>query len=230
MKRLVTLLFILMPMLLFAQDIIITMNEEKIDAKIITVTKTEVHYKKQSNIEGPTFILPKEDIHTIIFCDGSVNTFIHNSTPVNTQPIAMQGTTIVEEIHDQNIYTTAEFRGTYLPKFSYQKVHVPGKKNKKWRYCGGNMILTEREFGNFLQMYCKEAYEHYRKANIWSTVGCCLILVGFVPTLVCCIVAMSHSSQILSTYNIYCATQEIGLNTEFIMEDQIQLAKIIPLE
>lgn len=231
MKNIFLLFAALFPIVLCAQDIIVTTTEEKIDAKIVTISKDEIHYKKANYLDGPTFIISKQEVNRIIFGDGSVNIYDHTNSR-NVQSVNskyLEGMSITTEEYDETIYRASDFRGDYLPKFSYQKVNVPGKKNKKWRYCGGNMVLTEREFANFLQMYCKEAYDYYRKASVWLTVGCCLILVGFVPTIVCCIVSMSHSSQILSTYNLYCASQDVGLNTEQMFSDHVQIAKIIPM-
>lgn len=233
MKKVVLLFVALFPLLVCAQDIIITINEEKIDAKVVTVAKDEIHYKKADYLDGPTFIISKQEVNSIIFGDGSVNIYNHtNANSVQSVNMKSVDTIIIatEEVYDETVYTAAEYRGNYLPKFTYEKVHVPGKKYKKWRYCGGNMVLTEREFGNFLQMHCKEAYDYYRKGSISLTVGCCLILVGFIPTLVCCIVSMCYSTQVLSVYNNYCASQNIAFDTNLMIGDHVQIAKIIPIE
>ena len=57
MKKVVLLFVALFPLLVCAQDIIITINEEKIDAKVVTVAKDEIHYKKANYLDGPTFII-----------------------------------------------------------------------------------------------------------------------------------------------------------------------------
>lgn len=58
-----------------ALDIIVTKDSERIDAKIIEVTDTEVSYKRTDYKEGPTFVLKTSDISSIIYSNGAVQTF-----------------------------------------------------------------------------------------------------------------------------------------------------------
>ena len=57
---------------LFSQDIIITTDAKKIEAKITEVSKSEIKYKKFDYQDGPTFILSTDDIVTIIYANGEV--------------------------------------------------------------------------------------------------------------------------------------------------------------
>lgn len=57
---------------LVAQDIIVTKDAKKIEAKILEVSKSEIKYKELDNPEGPTFILEVEDINTVIYANGKV--------------------------------------------------------------------------------------------------------------------------------------------------------------
>ena len=66
---------------LFAQDIIITTDARKIEAKILEVSKTEIKYKEQSNLNGPTFILETKEISSIIYSNGQVK--VYNQAPQN---------------------------------------------------------------------------------------------------------------------------------------------------
>lgn len=55
-----------------AQDVIITTDAQKIDAKIIEVSKTEIKYKEKDNPNGPTFVLETGEISSIIYANGKV--------------------------------------------------------------------------------------------------------------------------------------------------------------
>ena len=55
-----------------AQDIIVTTDAKKIDAKITEVTKSEIRYKEFDNQGGPTFILGTDDIVAIIYSNNKV--------------------------------------------------------------------------------------------------------------------------------------------------------------
>lgn len=57
---------------LMAQDIIVTMDAQKIEAKILEVSKTEIKYKEKDNLNGPTFILDTKEISSIIYSNGKV--------------------------------------------------------------------------------------------------------------------------------------------------------------
>lgn len=58
-----------------AQDIIVTKDSERIDAKILEVSDTEVSYKKAGYVEGPTFVMKTSEISSIIYSNGDVQTF-----------------------------------------------------------------------------------------------------------------------------------------------------------
>ena len=57
---------------LWAQDIIVTNDAQKIEAKILEVSKTEVKYKEKSDLNGPTFILETKEISSIVYSNGKV--------------------------------------------------------------------------------------------------------------------------------------------------------------
>jgi len=55
-----------------AQDIIITNDAQKIDAKILEVSKSEIKYKEKDNFDGPIFTLETKEISSIIYANGKV--------------------------------------------------------------------------------------------------------------------------------------------------------------
>lgn len=57
---------------LVAQDIIVTKNAKKIDAKILEVSTSEIRYKELDNLDGPIFILRADEINSIIYANGKV--------------------------------------------------------------------------------------------------------------------------------------------------------------
>ena len=60
---------------LSAQDVIITQQSERIDAKVIRVTETEIEYKRNSNPDGPTFVMPLKKVSAILYANGEVQSF-----------------------------------------------------------------------------------------------------------------------------------------------------------
>ena len=55
-----------------AQDIIVTNEAQKIEAKITEVSKAEVRYKEFDNLDGPVFVIETKEISSIIYSNGKV--------------------------------------------------------------------------------------------------------------------------------------------------------------
>lgn len=58
-----------------AQDLIVMKNAEEIQAKVTVVTTDEVSYKKWSNLEGPSYTIPKSAIFYIKYQNGEKEVF-----------------------------------------------------------------------------------------------------------------------------------------------------------
>lgn len=66
---------LVLSMLGFAQDIIITRDAKRIESKIQEVSLTEVRYQTWDNLDGPVFVLPTSEISVITFQNGTVKVF-----------------------------------------------------------------------------------------------------------------------------------------------------------
>lgn len=84
MKRLVLILFMISATLLHAADIIITRSSTKINAIIEEVGTTSIKYHTTDNPKGPLVVLETNQIATIIYGNGDVQTF--GEEPVVEQP------------------------------------------------------------------------------------------------------------------------------------------------
>ncbi|MBQ9548006.1 MAG: hypothetical protein IJV01_02460 [Bacteroidales bacterium] len=77
MKRLFfVLLTLLAGLTVSAQDIIIKKSGASIRAKVLEERATEVSYKAFSNLDGPTYILPKSEIFSITYANGQKSEFV----------------------------------------------------------------------------------------------------------------------------------------------------------
>lgn len=72
---------------LVAQDIIVTTNSKRIDAKILEVSKKTIKYKESDNLEGPTYVLDTEDINSIIYGNGKVVLYNEQGPEVSQKPV-----------------------------------------------------------------------------------------------------------------------------------------------
>ena len=76
MKCLVTLLVVcLLCIVSKAQDIIVTNDAVRIDVIVEEVSETAIRYKKANNPTGPTFVIGTDKIASIIYQNGSVQSF-----------------------------------------------------------------------------------------------------------------------------------------------------------
>lgn len=66
-----------------ADDVIITVDAERIDAIISEISDTEVKFKRKSNPDGPLVVMSTEKIATIIYSNGTVQAF-DKKTPQTT--------------------------------------------------------------------------------------------------------------------------------------------------
>ena len=71
----------------FAQDIIVTKDAKRINAKVTEVNVDNVRYKNYDNLDGPVYTLPKSDIASIVYQNGQEETFSSEST---TQKMSVQ--------------------------------------------------------------------------------------------------------------------------------------------
>ena len=68
-------LVLLQSLLLMATDVIVTKDERTIEAKILEVSKTEIHYKEANYLDGPTFVISTDEISSITYGNGTVTVF-----------------------------------------------------------------------------------------------------------------------------------------------------------
>ncbi len=58
-----------------ADDVLITKNSQKINAKIEEVGFDVIKYRRSDNLTGPIYTIPKSDVITVIFENGTVEVF-----------------------------------------------------------------------------------------------------------------------------------------------------------
>lgn len=79
------------------KDIIVLKNNTKIECHIQEVSKSEIKYKKLTNTNGPLFVEETNDILTIIFRDGTVQSYNQQSASATTSSVTTQEKTSSSE-------------------------------------------------------------------------------------------------------------------------------------
>lgn len=128
----------------YAQDVIITRDAKRVEAKILEVSSSEIKYKEFNNLEGPTFVLTTGEINTIIYQNGTVKVF--DQQPRQAAPA----------------YGAAP---AYAPAYGTPQATGTPIVRDDDTYIMGDVHMTEDQYIAFVQQNCTQAYEQYMKGK-----------------------------------------------------------------
>ncbi len=149
-----------------AQDIIVTTDAERINAKIVEISSYDILYKQASDLDGPTTRLPLSNIVSILFEDGRVSVFNND----------LKNPALYDKVVRQPL--------------------LPGviTKQKKTYFLTEDTQVTkmsEEAYLKFIENNCPEAWQSYQRGErCWSLgwrffgSGLCLEAVGIPVYLV----------------------------------------------
>ena len=110
-------------------------EKEKIEAIVESVSSNEIHYKKVSMLDGPTFIIECSKVFSIVYGNGQIQTFkMYEDESVN-QALENRTSNYIMTVDDNLIY----------------------------KY--GNTKYTHTEYVWYLMKYCPMAYEQYESGD-----------------------------------------------------------------
>ena len=113
-----------------AQDVILKRNDTKIEAKIIEVHDDEIHYKKFSNLEGPTYVIETSKIKSITYQNGDVEEY--------SQVIEQEKVSPTTTWKKSAEITYTEEIETYNGKYYYHNRRIRTHKLKSLIHTQGN--------------------------------------------------------------------------------------------
>ena len=113
MKRLIITLICMLSvvMSLSAQDLIVKMDNTNIEAKVTEISAEQIRYKKWTNVDGPTYVLPVVDVNYIQFVNGSKEVF-NVKSEVESAPlpvVAESDPVLVSRIYEGARYEIGDF-------------------------------------------------------------------------------------------------------------------------
>lgn len=153
---------------LHAQDIIITKDAQKIEAKILEVSNSEIKYKKQSNLEGPTFILGVEELNSIIYANGEVQVLEEQKEFVLETEVSAEE--LEKGVTPRNCVDQNEnFLGKKITRYKDNTYYIDGVQ------------MSEKEYLEFVKNKCPIAYDYHmdgiKKVKLGKTF--CGLAAGF---------------------------------------------------
>ena len=161
MKKITVLVFMsLMAMVSLAQDIIITTNKEKIEAKVLEVSSSAIKYKNYSYLDGPTFVLETDKIVCIAYEDDNVDllTPIKNDKSIYSMPI-------LNTSNDENLGYITKVGGLYT---LYTK--------------DSETPMDKKAYVNFIKNNSPEAWKDWKKGTTLMNAGWGLFAGGIGAT------------------------------------------------
>jgi len=199
-----------------AQDVIYLTSGDEIKAKVSEISETEIKYHLWDNQDGPIRSMTRGSVFMIIYQDGQKELFntvrvVDNSSQAQqsyneTTPKAKYSSTVVTPQKGDYVVTkAADWHGEYLPKIAYGKVYDPVKDKRRRRYYGDGIVFREKEFVKFLELYCGQAREYYRKGSAFGISACIVVWIAIIPAIPLMIVSGNYYGKVLPTYNSNCA-------------------------
>ena len=129
-----------------AQDIIVTTDATRINAKIVEISAYDILYKQKSDLDGPTTRLPLSNIVSILFEDGRVSVFNND----------LKNPALYDKVVRQPL--------------------LPGviTKQKKTYFLTEDTQVTkmsEEAYLKFIENNCPEAWQSYQRGNHLTMLG-----------------------------------------------------------
>ena len=230
MKRSVTLVVCaLCTWMAMAQDIIVTKDAKRIEAKIQEVSSTEIKYKKFTYQDGPVFVLSIADVNSILFENGDVQ--VYNEQPAQTQPAPAEKAT-PQPVQSQPVPTAVEKEDEGKAVANVMEKHGDFYMLKQ-----GNTTtrMDKQAYLRFIQNNCPEAWQRYLQGNKlwkagWGLLGAGIgveMLIG-VP-LFCVGYADLYTDAYYGGYYSNSAYAKMAAGTAFITIGSLMEAGSIPL-
>lgn len=168
-KNLLLLLTLLIGLTTSAQDLIITKDAKRIEAKIQEVSNKEIKYKKFAYQEGPTFIIETNEINSVLFENGDIQVFNDSVAQQQAQATTKPAAT-VRYHRNYDFYAPL----TYIAK----------DNDTYFLHCGDHITEMDKSaYLRFIQKDCPEAWYSYQKGNRLWKAGWGLFGAGLGTTL-----------------------------------------------
>lgn len=146
-------LFLMFATTMWAQDIIVTNDAQKIEAKILEVSKTEIKYKEMSDLNGPTYILETKEISSIIYSNGKVVLYNQESAAKDSTP---DKSTEINAEQNKESDATEGTKATYTPGRIYRD---------NGQYLHNDTYISAKEVERILERENPAAYKEWQKAE-----------------------------------------------------------------
>ena len=102
---------------LMAQDVIVTTNEQRIDAKVLVISTQEIRYVQSDMPDGPVFVLPVNEVVSIYFESGHVKVFQTTQNAATSVVVQEPSPSILLRSGNTYIYEGVTMKGANYSSF-----------------------------------------------------------------------------------------------------------------
>jgi len=157
----------------FAQDIIVTKDSKRVDAKVFEVNINDVKYKDWDNLDGPLYTILKSDIASILYQNGKVETFSNVSQPTLQEKRsgdAPQGMTL-SKFKSMSDNEQKEYFEKYVGGNIYETFYAGVKLSRagKGLLIPGVVISTAGFLCTVLGAAFSESYTYYHNGHYYTS-------------------------------------------------------------
>ena len=220
MKKIITLLSAMFCVLtIFAQDIIITKDSKRIEAKILEVSSTEIKYKKQTNIDGPTFVELLSNVSAIMYSNGDVESFnsddVKKETPIFNTLETTNQLPYITKIGQNSFVTSDNIHMSSVEFKSYLEKNCTGAydvwvSGEQLRGLGWSFFGVGLGF-DFLSIILSYTTDNPITVFTTGTIGS-LLEIACIPTL---IVGYKRKQKAVNYYNGFCSKKNSNVAINF---------------
>ena len=152
----------------YAQDVIVTRDAQRIEAKILEVSSSEIKYKELDNLDGPTFIIEASEISSVIYSNGKV--VLYNQS-AQSEPQKAAEQPVLEQVTAQEENEVEELPDA--PNYQTGRIY---RDNGHYMY--NNAYIESKEVARILERENSVAYDEWRSAKGLAVGGAVMLGIG----------------------------------------------------
>lgn len=217
-----------------AQDIIET-TSSTIEGKVVEISQTEIKYKEQTHLDGPSYVLPLSEVKSITFENGTVKLFkkdvVESAGKQNAAAPSLSAITKLDDVYYMDGKPLSQERYEHFLMENCPDAYLSMQRGKKLCKTGWGLLIPGIVLsavgtglmssglaglaGLATPLYGDDAY------GVWQTnkmvAGCLVFAAGHalgIASIPCLVVGNIKKNNAHEVYNAQCVQQTASLNLQ----------------
>lgn len=151
---------------IFAQDLIITKEGEKIESKVSLIDSEQIQYKKYDNLDGPLYIIQKDEVLQISFENGTIEIF--NEQAKTSEPTIEETKEFIIKTINEHGFEEDTFKRKYKASFEGDYLRLIVLKRNEIDNSNDGILY---DFSNVFKFHhVSERSDKLAFVNIWVSI------------------------------------------------------------